>query len=57
MFVLAAAVFVATLALGALALRAVPADDATFLIHVAGRRGRFARVLERLSHRSLRAPA
>jgi O-antigen/teichoic acid export membrane protein len=57
MFVLAAAVFVATLALGALALRAVPADDATFLIHVAGRRGRFARVLERLSQRSLRAPA
>lgn len=56
MFVLAAAVFVATLALGAVALRAVPADDATFLIHVAGRRGRFARVLERISHRSLRAP-
>ena len=56
MFVLAAAVFVATLALGAAALRAVPADDATFLIHVAGRRGRFARVLERISHRSLRAP-
>jgi hypothetical protein len=50
-------VFVAVLALGALAVRAVPRDDATFLIHVAGRRGRFARVLERLSSPSLRPSA
>jgi O-antigen/teichoic acid export membrane protein len=57
LFVLAAAVFVAMLALGALALRAVPEDDATFLIRVVGRRGRFARVLERLSSPSLRPSA
>ena len=57
LFVLAAAVFVAAFALGALAVRAVPKDDATFLIHVAGRRGRFARVLERLSSPSLRPSA
>ncbi len=57
MFVLATAVELATLGVGAMVVRAVPEDDATFLIRVAGRRGRFARVLERVSDRSLRAPA
>ena len=57
MFVAATVVLITTLALGALAVPAVSEDDASFLIRVVGRRGRFARVLERLSDRSARAPA
>jgi len=56
-FVLATLVLVVALAVGAMAVRAVPEDDASFLIRVVGRRGRLARVLDRLSERSLRAPA
>jgi hypothetical protein len=56
-FVLATVVLLVTLAAGAMAVRAVPQEDASFLIRVAGRRGRFARVLDRLTERPLRAPA
>ena len=57
MFVVATLVLVVTLAAGALVVRAVSEDDAAFLIRVVGRRGRFTRVLERLSARPARAPA
>ena len=57
MFVLATLVLIATLALGAWPCRAVPEDDASFLIRVVGRRGRFARVLERAVGAIPRAPA
>ncbi len=57
MFVLATLALVVTLAAGALVVRAVSEDDASFLIRVVGRRGRFTRVLERLSARPARAPA
>jgi len=57
MFVVAALALVVTLAAGALVVRAVSEDDASFLIRVVGRRGRFTRVLERLSARPARAPA
>lgn len=57
MFVLATVVLLVVLAAGAMTLRAVPEDDASFLIRVAGRRGRFARILDRLSERPVRAPA
>jgi O-antigen/teichoic acid export membrane protein len=56
-FVLATFVLLVALAAGAMTLRAVPSDDASFLIRVAGRRGRFARVVDRVSERPLRASA
>jgi O-antigen/teichoic acid export membrane protein len=57
LFLLATVVLLSLLVAGAMAVRAVPEEDASFLIRVVGRRGRFARVLERLSDRSLRAAA
>ena len=56
-FVLAMLVLVAALVVGAMAVRAVPEDDASFLIRVVGRRGWLSRALDRVSSRSLRAPA
>jgi O-antigen/teichoic acid export membrane protein len=53
-WVAAAAAEVTALGLGAIALRIVPEEDATFLIRVAGR-GRLTRVFERLSGRALGA--
>jgi O-antigen/teichoic acid export membrane protein len=53
-WVAAVAVEVTALSLGAVALRIVPEEDATFLVRVAGR-GRWARVFERLSGRTLGA--
>src|SRR4029079_7271589 len=57
MFVVATLALVVTLAAGALVVRAVSEDDASFRCGVWGRRVRFTRVLERLSARPARAPA
>jgi O-antigen/teichoic acid export membrane protein len=57
MFLLATLVLLAALAAGALIVRVVSQDDAFFLIRVVGRRGRLARVLDRLTERPVRAPA
>jgi O-antigen/teichoic acid export membrane protein len=55
-FLLATAVEIVALGVGATTLRPVSADDASFLVGVAGGRARVARILARLSDRKVRVP-
>jgi hypothetical protein len=56
MFVLATAVELVALSICVTTFRAVPEEDASFLVAVAGSRSWVARVLGRISDRALRVP-